>query len=231
MRSRRLAVFLVGVAVTVLPALASRADEKPGHDPHADHGAHDSHAGHASHGDLPGTAPLASESVYQLEGRWKRAPEGEIALAELRGKPVVMLLFYGTCQAVCPILVRDVQRIEEGLSPAERERVRFVLVSFDPQVDTPAALAAYAKKQGLSADRFILLHGDPGQVRELAAVLGVRYRPVAEGQYSHTQRISVLDRDGKVAAHFDGLERPVSGMVDRVREEIGNTGAAAKTGS
>jgi protein SCO1/2 len=181
-----------------------------GEDPHEGHG----------HDVLPGTEPLAEESIYQLEGSWIAAGGRTLALADLRGKPVVMLLFYGTCQSVCPILVRDVQRIEEALSEQERDFVRFVLVTFDPDVDRPERLAAYAEEHGLSGGRWILLHGGSEQVRELAAVLGVRYRRTSGGQYAHSQRISLLDREGRVAAQYDGLERPLGPIVERLRQEL-----------
>ena len=131
-----------------------------------------------------------------------------------------MLLFYGTCQSVCPILVRDVQRVEAALAPAERDAARFVLVTFDPEVDTPERLAAYATEHGLAPERWLLLHGSPEQVRELAVLLGVRYRPSGGGQYAHTQRITLLDREGRVAAQYDGLERPLDPIVARLREEL-----------
>jgi protein SCO1/2 len=180
----------------------------------------DPHAGHASHSDLPGATPLASESVYQLEGSWTAAPDRSMPLAALRGKPVVLLLFYGTCQSVCPILVRDVQRIEAALAPEERDAARFVLVTFDPEVDTPERLAAYARDHELAGERWTLLHGSPEQVRELAAVVGVRYRPSGGGQYAHTQRITLLDREGRVAAHADGLERSLDDIVARLRVQL-----------
>jgi protein SCO1/2 len=167
-----------------------------GEDPHEGHG----------HDVLPGTEPLAEESIYQLEGSWIAAGGRTLALADLRGKPVVMLLFYGTCQSVCPILVRDVQRIEEALS--------------EQDVDRPDRLAAYAEEHGLSGGRWILLHGGSEQVRELAAVLGVRYRRTSGGQYAHSQRISLLDREGRVAAQYDGLERPLGPIVERLRQEL-----------
>ena len=53
------------------------------------------------------------------------------------------------------------------------------------------------------------MHGAPDQVRELAATLGVRYRPTGTGQFSHTMRIVLLDRAGVPVEHWDGLSRPL----------------------
>lgn len=184
--------------------------------------AHHHHHGHAgAHAGLPGNAPLPGRSIYLLEGPWSKAGGGSFALADLRGRPVLVLLFYGTCQSACPVLVRDLQRIDAQLADQDRAGARYLLVSFDPTVDTPERLADYAKDHGLAADRWTLASGTPDQVRELAAVLGVNYRPTGDGHYSHTQRITILDRDGVVAESFDGMDRPIEPIVARAKQEIG----------
>ena len=91
-----------------------------------------------------------------------------------------------------------------------------ILVTIDPEVDTPARLRAYAEKHGLDPARWSLLHGSPEQVRVLANVLGFRYRPTGDGQWSHTIRIHLLDGAGVVIDHYDGLTRPVEPIAARV---------------
>ena len=167
-------------------------------------------AGHAANdpSDVSG-GQLSGLSLYQLEGDWTSASGDPVKLSSLRGSPVLLLLFYGTCDYACPLLVHDLQRVEGMLAPAVRARVRFALVTFDPEHDTRERLAAYAREMGLSAPGWLLLHGTDRQVRELAATVGVRYRPTGSGAFSHTMRIVLLDRDGVPADHWDGLSRPV----------------------
>jgi protein SCO1/2 len=172
---------------------------------------------HHVHETMAGDAPLPGRSIYQLTGAWVDPAGKPLQLAALRGRPVLVLLFYGTCQSACPVLVRDLQRVDEQLSPEERAGLRYLLVTFDPEVDTPERLAVYAKEHGLAGDRWTLARGTPEQVRELAAVLGVKYRPTGDGQYSHTQRITLLDREGVVIEKFDGMDRPLDPIVDAAR--------------
>jgi protein SCO1/2 len=178
-----------------------------GCDAEDEHAHHDQHAAHV-HRDLPG-GELADLSIYQLEGDWTDANGAALKLATLRGAPVFLLLFYGTCDYACPLLVHDLQKVAGLLTNAAREQVRFALVTFDPERDSPERLEAYARTQGLEPPRWLLLRGTPDQVRELAATVGVRYRPTGTGQYSHTMRIVLLDREGVPAEHWDGLERPL----------------------
>ena len=125
---RRLALALLAFALT---HACDARDEDP-------------HAAHHEHRELPG-ADMAGLSIYQLEGDWTDASGQAAPLARLAGSPVLLLLFYGTCDYACPLLVHDLQRVEGLLDPSTRERVRFVLVTFDPERDTPQRLASYAR--------------------------------------------------------------------------------------
>ena len=175
-----------------------------------------SSAGHEGHHALPGDGPAADRSLYQLPGAWTDQNGHAFALASLRGNPVLLVLFYGTCDSICPIIVRDLKKVEAMLPEADRRRTRFVLVTIDPLVDTPERLLAYARKNELDLARWSLLNGSPDDVRVLANVLGFKYRPTGTGQYSHTIRITLLDRSGNVADHVDGLERPLAPIAARV---------------
>jgi protein SCO1/2 len=171
---------------------------------------------HAAHRELPGAAPATNRSLHQIPGSWTDQGGRPFEFASLRGSPVVLALFYGSCDSVCPTIVRDVKKIEALLPEADRARTRFVLVTIDPAVDTPQRLLDYATKNGLDPSRWRLLNGGVDGVRLLANVLGVKYRPTGTGQYSHTIRITVLDGEGVVADHADGLARPVEPIAARV---------------
>jgi protein SCO1/2 len=69
--------------------------------------------------------------------------------------------------------VSDLQRIEAALPENLRTNVGFTLISFDSTRDTPATLQAYRAKRELSTQNWTLLRGEPDDVRELAALLGV----------------------------------------------------------
>ena len=162
------------------------------------------------------TIAAADRSLYQIEGAWTDQDGHAVELGSLRGAPVVIVLFYGTCDSVCPTVVRNVKKLEGMLSEADRARTRFVLVTIDPSVDTPEHLRAYADENGLDAERWRLLNGGPDQVRVLANALGVKYRAKGNGQYSHTVRITLLDREGAVVDRVDGVEGSVAPLAERI---------------
>lgn len=196
----RVLSFACVIGIVLAMPILSRAEDDP----------------HAAHKVLPGVAPTADQSIYQIPGTWTDQNGKSFELASLRGHPVLLVLFYGTCDSVCPVVVRDVKKIEALLPAADRARTRVVLVTFDPTVDTPERLLEYATKNELDASRWKLLNAAPEQVRVLANVLGVQYRPTGTGHYSHTIRITVLDDEGAIVDHSDGLDRPLEPIAAKI---------------
>jgi protein SCO1 len=156
-------------------------------------------------------------SVYELESRWRDADGRERALGSLGGRVQVVAMVYTACTHTCPVIVTEMKRLEAALPPEERGRVGFVLVSLDPERDAPAQLAKFASGMRLDPAAWTLLTADDEAVRELAALLGIRYRPEADGQISHSNTYLVLDPAGRVIHRQDGLGSGVAPVLTRIR--------------
>jgi protein SCO1 len=165
-------------------------------------------AQHDHHAAERATPPLSGHSLYHLDDVWTDHHGEESTMERFRGHDVVVVLFYGNCMTACPILLRDAEMLERDLSEQARSRTRFVMVTIDPEHDTPEALAAYADAKGLDRDRWSFLRGDDRAVRRLAAALGVQYRSTNDGHFSHSNLITVLDPEGVVSVQIEGLGRP-----------------------
>jgi protein SCO1/2 len=61
------------------------------------------------------------------------------------GRPVVVSFIFTTCTAICPLISQTLAQLQRKLGP-DRDRVHLVSISIDPEQDTPARLAAYARK-------------------------------------------------------------------------------------
>jgi protein SCO1/2 len=122
---------------------------------------------------------------------------------------VIAAMFFASCTYACPLLVADIRRIEAALPAETRAKTRIVLVSFDSTRDTPAALHAYRERLGLD-DHWTLLHGSPADIQELAMVLGVKYKQDADGQFSHSNLISILNVAGEIAHQRNGLQGDIA---------------------
>ncbi len=153
-----------------------------------------------------GPAAVSDRSVYQLDAAWTDDAGRPFKLAELRGRPVVLAMFFTSCGYACPRIVADMARIRDTLPVAVRDRARFVLVSFDPDRDTVPVLHTYREGHELAADSWVLLRGAPDEIRELAAVLGVQYKRDAQGMFEHSNLITVLNPEGEIVHQRAGLE-------------------------
>lgn len=162
-------------------------------------------SGHACCEAAPAAAaPLSDRSLYQLDAVWTDDTGAAVKLADLRGRPVVLAMFFASCTYACPILVHDLQAIRDALPAETRARTRFVLVSFDSDRDTAAALHAYRGKLELDAG-WTLLRGADADIQELAMLLGVKYRRNANGDFSHSNLVTILNAQGEIALQREGL--------------------------
>ena len=94
-----------------------------------------------------------SKSLYQLKAPLVSQDGRAIGLDVYRGQPVLVTMFYASCQATCPLIIDTLRAVEKRSSPDQQKNLRVLLVSIDPDRDTPEALAATAKQRGLDTSR------------------------------------------------------------------------------
>lgn len=174
-------------------------------------------SGPATVTDAPPAAAASDFSAYDLDARWRDQGGRERDLRSLAGRVQVLAMVYTGCTHTCPAIIAELKRLEAAVPAAERGRVGFVLVSLDPEHDTPERLARFAGTLRLDPARWTLLTGDAGAVRELAAVLGIRYRPEADAQISHSNTYLVLDQDGRILHRQDGVGSDIAPVLATLR--------------
>lgn len=72
-----------------------------------------------------------------------QSADGPLALQDLRGKVVLLYFGYMNCPDVCPLTLSNWAEAFNQLKNEEVEKVRGMLVSVDPERDTPEALKEY----------------------------------------------------------------------------------------
>jgi protein SCO1/2 len=137
-------------------------------------------------------------SIYDLDITLEA--DGPIELDVDRGRRTLVSMFYGSCAAACPALIDEIARVMRD-APSD---TRVLLVSFDAARDTPARLRELARAHHLD-DRWTLAAAAEPDARELAAVLNIRYRALANGDFNHTSAVVLVDADGRPLARMDGL--------------------------
>ncbi len=165
------------------------------------------------------TAVRAQEpSLFELKFPFTDTDGRTRTLSEFRGTPFVASMVYTNCTSVCPRVTADLKTLEKALPPEVREHTRFVLFSLDPGRDTPAALTKFAEQHALDHSRWTLLASSEDDMRTLAAVLGVKFRPEEGGEIAHSAVIVVCNPDGTVRHRQLGLQQNVDELVAAVRD-------------
>lgn len=145
-----------------------------------------------------------STSIYQLTGTWTDQHGKQLILNTLQGRPQIVAMIFTHCTSVCPRVVEEMKTIRDSLPAAFRKKVGGVLVSFDPDRDTPVRMRLFAKQRQLD-EQWELLQGSADQVRELSMALNVRYQKLSGGDFSHSGNIFILDQAGNIVQVVDGL--------------------------
>lgn len=157
---------------------------------------------------------IPDDSLYQLESKWETQDGKELRLRDLSGPVQIVGLMFTRCKAICPTLVLDMKSIQEQVSWFHRRDVRFLLISIDPERDTPEKMKDYMGKMGLSQDSWTFIRGKPEDLTDLASLLGVKIAPLPDGGFSHTRIISVLGPDGRIKYQDANVAENASNFVD-----------------
>ena len=167
--------------------------------------------------ELTVATPLSDRSLYQIDSSWTTDAGTTLKLPSLAGRPQVVTMFFAHCEYACPVLVHDMKKVEAALPASLRTNVGFVLISFDSERDTPAALTTYRKNHELPPN-WTLIRGAPDDVLELAALLGVKFKKDARGQFAHSNILTLLNAGGEVTHQQVGLNQSPEETVKQIRQ-------------
>jgi protein SCO1/2 len=162
---------------------------------------------------------LPGDSIYQLHATLTDQDGTALDLASGRGRPVLVSMFYTSCQMTCPMIISSIQHTLKALTPAERDRVRVLMISFDPARDTVEVLKRTARERGCD-EHWTLARTGEANARKIAALLGIQYRRLAGGDFSHSSVIEVLDADGRIVARSGMLDSVDPALVQALRQQL-----------
>ena len=161
-------------------------------------------------------APLGEHSIFNLESNWNTQDSQSIRLEDLKGKVTVMVMIYTSCKVACPRLVADMRNIEADIPEKYLDNIQFVLVSIDPEVDTPSRLNLFARENEMQDDHWIFLQGSERTTRELANVLSVKYEEISPMDFSHSNIISVFNPNGELVHQQEGLGLDNAESIEKI---------------
>ena len=167
-----------------------------------------------------GEPPLPPDSIYNLQVPVEDQ-SGEVSgLDRYKGQPVLVTMFYASCPHVCPMIISTIRQLESKLSPEELSELRVMTISIDPERDAPALLLETMQRHSVDASRWSMLRPQPGDLRAIAGVFGVKYKQLPDGEFSHSTKIILLDRDGVTVASTDQIGRQDVVFLESVKSSL-----------
>lgn len=151
----------------------------------------------------------------------------EVNFPELsKGKITLMAMVYTHCPDICPMTTHNMYLVDQKLSDELKNQIQYVIISFDPNRDTPNVLKKFAEVRDLKFDRWTFLSGDKQNTKEVMLKFDIKAIP-ADSSYSddgelsywviHTDRISLIDQEGKVRNHYKGSVANLDEIVNDIK--------------
>jgi protein SCO1/2 len=143
----------------------------------------------------------------------------------VRGKTTVMGFIFTSCPDICPLTTNNMRLVQEQLKDENIEGIEFVSLSFDPQHDSPSVMSKFAEIRDLDLSNWCFLTGEQTIIDSILKRSGVFAVPgdtsvTPSGEeivfYIHTDRISLIDREGRIRANYFGSKADIDKIVEDI---------------
>jgi len=142
--------------------------------------------------------------------------------AELDGKVWVVTFFYTSCPGPCFRQSQALAQVQKNLAGRD---VRFVSITCDPGVDTPAQLRKYAERFNADPARWLFL---TGQFESIKGIAQKQFLLPLDKQ-SHSDRAIVIDHQGEIRDVFDTLDPEEMKKMTSLLIELDDAAQAANS--
>ncbi len=169
-------------------------------------------------GRTPDVTPASTSSSARIIGGPFTLTDhtgARVSDTDFHGQPMLVFFGFTYCPDVCPMTLQTITRALAMLEPQDAEQFQVVMISVDPERDTPEALALYLGSDGFPAN----LTGLTGSLEEIATVAkqyGAFYEkyetPDSYSEYlvGHSAYIYLMDSDGVFVEPFAGVTMPAA---------------------
>jgi protein SCO1/2 len=141
-------------------------------------------------------------SLFQPRWRWQDEHAKIVDFSQWRGAPLVVTVIYTSCRLRCPMTTVKLQKLDAAFARTG-QRAHIILVTLDPQHDTPERLLAYKSARRLPEETWHLLRGSDAQTKKLCRALNIRVLD-DESHIDHEVKIRIFDSAGVLAGSYDG---------------------------
>lgn len=162
-----------------------------------------------------GAAPVRMSGQADIGGPFTLVDHTGRTVTEetFAGRPTLIYFGFTYCPDICPTSLQVMAAALDRLTPEQRAQFQPLLITVDPERDTPEALAAYVQSPAFP-DNLLGLTGSEEQIREAARAYRVYYARVeddgtlAEYTMDHSSLIYLMGRNGEFVEVFPHQATP-----------------------
>lgn len=131
----------------------------------------------------------------------------------IQNKVTLFGFIYTHCPDICPMTTHNLYLTWKKLIENNITDVQFILITFDPERDTPSTLKNFGRVREIDFSNWDLLTGDTKTVNQFNRMMGIKAIPddssyTDDGELSyyviHTDRITLVDKQGRIRAEYKG---------------------------
>jgi protein SCO1/2 len=158
------------------------------------------------------------DTVYHQIPSFRFLNQDSVFVSEkdVEGKVYVADFFFTTCPTICPKMKTQMLRIYERYK--DRDEVRIISHSIDPDFDTPNVLKDYATRLQMKAPKWNLLTGDKAAIYTLGQksyMVSAQEDPNEAGGFVHSGAFILVDKNRHVRGIYDGtVEAEVNHLLE-----------------
>ena len=158
------------------------------------------------------------DTVYHQIPSFRFLNQDSVFVSEkdVEGKVYVADFFFTTCPTICPKMKTQMLRIYERYK--DRDEVRIISHSIDPDFDTPNVLKDYAARLQVKAPKWNLLTGDKAAIYQLGQksyMVSAQEDPNEAGGFVHSGAFILVDKNRHVRGIYDGtVEAEVNHLLE-----------------
>jgi protein SCO1/2 len=158
------------------------------------------------------------DTVYHQIPSFRFLNQDSVFVSEkdVEGKVYVADFFFTTCPTICPKMKTQMLRIYERYK--DRDEVRIISHSIDPDFDTPNVLKDYATRLQVKAPKWNLLTGDKAAIYQLGQksyMVSAQEDPNEAGGFVHSGAFILVDKNRHVRGIYDGtVEAEVNHLLE-----------------
>lgn len=140
-------------------------------------------------------------SVSATDFHLRDQDSNEVTLSGFYGKVVLISFIYTTCQHSCPLIAKELRKVQQHIALSMGSEVVFLSITLDPERDTQEALKEWGRSMGADFSSWKFLTGSSSDIQTVLDAYGVfreRGQDSDGEEIAHSNPIYLIDQWGRV---------------------------------